>query len=230
MEQAASAINTLLEIMRRRRNNRRFTPDPVPDGHINTIIEAARWAASGANSQPWEFIVIRDPVRKKEIAEVFADALKKGREVDPKFPSGTEEMLRSKYENAPVLIAVCADPRLKEAYPGYGYRESILYISMGAAMEHMHLAAVAQGLAMCWGTVNRFSEEPLGKLLGVPAPLVVKEVFTLGYPVAEIEPKLRRGVSEVIHREQMDSSKLRTDEEIRKAIETRRMPDIYAAK
>jgi len=230
MDQASSAIDTLLEIMRRRRNNRRFRSDPVPDGHINTIIEAARWASSGANTQPWEFIVIRDPVRKKEIAEVFVDALQKGREVDPKFPSGTEEMLRTKYENAPVLIAVCADPRLKEAYPASGFRDSILYISMGAAMEHMHLAAVALGMAMCWGTVNKFSEEPLGKLLGVPAPLVVKEVFTLGYPVAEIEPKFRRGVSEVVHMERMDPAKLRTEQEIARAIANRRAPDIYTAR
>ena len=229
MEQAASAIDTLLEIMRRRRNNRRYKADPVPDGHINTIIEAARWAASGANSQPWEFIVIRDPVRKKEIAELFAGALQKGREVDPKFPSGTEEMLRSKYENAPILIAVCADPRLKQAYPASGFRESILYISMGAAMQHMHLAAVALGLAMCWGTVGRFTEEPLGKLLGVPQPLIVKEVFTLGFPVAEIEPKYRRSVSEVVHLERMDPTKLRSDEEIAKAIANRRAPDIYTA-
>lgn len=230
MEQAASASDTLLQIMRRRRNNRRYKPDPVPEECVSSIIEAARLAPSGANTQPWELIVIRDPARKKHVADVFVAAFNQGRQVDPQFPSGTEETLRRKYEDAPVLIAVCADPRLKEAYPGYGYRDSILYISMGAAMEHMHLAAVAQGLAMCWGTVNRFSEEPLGKLLGVPAPLVVKEVFTLGYPAAEPQPKYRRGPTEVVHLEQMDPSKLRTDEEIRKAIETRRMPDIYSGK
>lgn len=230
MEQAASAIDTLLQIMRRRRNNRRFTPDPVPEEFVSLIVDAARLAPSGANTQPWEFIVIRDPVRKSEVAEAFVEALKKGQEVDPKFPAGTEAMLRSKFADAPVLIAVCADPRLKDAYPGYGNRDAILYVSMGAAMQHMHLAAAALGLAMCWGTVNRFSEAPLGELLGVPPPLIVKEVFSLGFPVAEPQPKYRRGPAEVVHLEQMDPSKLRTDEEIRKAIETRRMPDIYTAR
>lgn len=230
MDQPTSRIEALLQIMRERRNNRRYRPDAVPEEYVNLIIEAARWAASGANSQPWEFIVVRDAARRKEIAEVFVDGLKRGREVDPGFPSGTEEMLRTKYENAPVLIAVCADPRLKEAYPGYGFGDSILYISMGAAMEHMHLAAVALGLAMCWGTVSTFSQEPLGKLLGVPAPLVVKEVFTLGFPVAQPEPKHRRSVSDILHMEKMDPSKLRSQEEIAKAIGSRRTPDIYTGR
>ena len=230
MEQAASDIDTLLEVMRRRRNNRRYRPDPVPDEYINLIIEAARLAPSGANTQPWEFIVIRDPARKKEIAQIFADALGKGRGVDPKFPSGTEEMLRRKYEDAPILIAVCADPRLKEAYPGYGFRDSILYISMGAAMQHMHLAAAALGLAMCWGTVSRFTEEPLGELLGVPPPLIVKEVFTLGFPIAEVEAKYRRGAADVVHIERMDPAKLRSEEELARAIANRRTPDIFTAR
>lgn len=228
MEQGPSAIDTLLQIMRQRRNNRRFKPDPVPDEYVNLIIEAARLAPSGANTQPWEFVVIRDPARKKEVADVFVEALEKGREVDPKFPTGTEGALRTKFEQAPVLIAVCADPRFKAAYPGSSFREAILYVSMGASMQHMHLAASAMGLAMCWGTVNKFTEEPLRKLLRVPPPLIVKEVFSLGFPAAELEPRHRRSLSEMVHLEQMDPARLRPDEEIAKAIATRRVPDIYS--
>ena len=51
----------LLELVKTRRSIRRFKPEPVPDEYINRIIEAARWAPSGFNSQPWEFVVVKKP-------------------------------------------------------------------------------------------------------------------------------------------------------------------------
>ena len=50
---------SLLELIKKRRSIRGFKPDPIPDKYVDKIIEAARWAPSGANSQPWEFIVIK---------------------------------------------------------------------------------------------------------------------------------------------------------------------------
>lgn len=50
----------LLDLIRNRRSIRMWKPDPVPDEYIETILEAGRWAMSGANGQPWEFIVIKD--------------------------------------------------------------------------------------------------------------------------------------------------------------------------
>jgi len=50
-----------LELVKKRRSIRLFKPDAVPDEYIDKIIEAARWAPSGANVQPWEFLVIKKP-------------------------------------------------------------------------------------------------------------------------------------------------------------------------
>lgn len=228
MTTESSAIETLLEVMRRRRNIRKFKPDPVPDEYLRTVIEAARLASSGANTQPWEFIVIRDPERKKRVAQIFFEAAEKGVEVDPRFPRSPGTLMVTKFIEAPVLLAVCADPRFKAAFPGYGFRDSILEISMGAAMEHIHLAATALGLASCWGTINQFSEGPIGEFLGVQPPLVVKEVFSLGFPVAAPSGQRRRELSSVLHYEQLDASGIRSDEEIANMIATRRNPDIYS--
>jgi nitroreductase len=53
-----------LELAKKRRSIRRFKSDPIPDEYIGKIIEAARWAPSGGNSQPWEFIVIKKRSQK----------------------------------------------------------------------------------------------------------------------------------------------------------------------
>ena len=63
-------IDALLEFMKKRRNIRRFKSDAVPDEHVEKMLEAGRWAMSGANAQPWEFIVVRDQGKKEKIADV----------------------------------------------------------------------------------------------------------------------------------------------------------------
>ena len=52
--------DTLLELVRNRISVRKLKPDPIPDEYVEKILEIGRWAMSGANGQPWEFIVVRD--------------------------------------------------------------------------------------------------------------------------------------------------------------------------
>ncbi len=57
-------IDGLLEIIKKRRHNGRVKADPIPDESLKKIIEAASWAPSGNNAQPWEFVVIKNPETK----------------------------------------------------------------------------------------------------------------------------------------------------------------------
>jgi nitroreductase len=61
------------ELFTRRMSMRDLRPDPVPDTYIDKILEAGRWAMSGANSQPWEFIVVRDPQVKQALVDAYVD-------------------------------------------------------------------------------------------------------------------------------------------------------------
>ena len=61
--------DSLLELVKMRRSIRRFKPDPVPDEYIDRIIEVARYAPSGFNMQPWEFVVVKKPELRSKIAE-----------------------------------------------------------------------------------------------------------------------------------------------------------------
>ena len=66
-------IDEFLELARRRRNIRKFKPDPISDECVEKMIDAARWAQSGANAQPWEFIVIKDKKTKDKIVRLYQE-------------------------------------------------------------------------------------------------------------------------------------------------------------
>src|SRR5258705_11508210 len=63
----------LYDIIRRRASVRKLKPDPIPEEYIGKILEAGRWAMSGANSQPWEYIVVKDPKVKKDLFRCYSE-------------------------------------------------------------------------------------------------------------------------------------------------------------
>ncbi len=63
----------LMDVVRNRMTNRAFAPYSVPREHFEMILEAARHAPSGANAQPWHYIVVNDPGVKKKIGQCFVD-------------------------------------------------------------------------------------------------------------------------------------------------------------
>src|ERR1700687_2799846 len=65
--------DTLLELVRNRVSVRKLKPDPIPDDYVDKILEIGRWAMSGANGQPWEFVVVKDPRIKKELFRVYTE-------------------------------------------------------------------------------------------------------------------------------------------------------------
>ena len=63
----------LLNVIRTRRSVRVYKGGKVSDRQLKTILEAARWAPSGANTQPWEFVVTRDRKKMKRVREIYAN-------------------------------------------------------------------------------------------------------------------------------------------------------------
>ena len=88
---------SLLELVEKRRSTHRYKPDPIPDEYVDNIIEAARWAPSGANSQPWEFVVVRKQELKDRIVKLFEEQheisykIEQSREPDRRFPAFVPE-------------------------------------------------------------------------------------------------------------------------------------------
>ncbi len=78
----------LMEVVRNRLTSRAFRTDiPVPREHIEMALEAARQAPSGANAQPWHYIVVTDPTAKKQIADYFVAEATKRAKLKMKFPT-----------------------------------------------------------------------------------------------------------------------------------------------
>ena len=102
-----------MEIARNRITTRQFDPEyEVPKEHYEMILEAARHAPSGANSQPWHYIVIRDPEVKQEIADYFVAEQRFRATLKMKFPTPNYAGLATDHRiAAPVQEISLADAR-----------------------------------------------------------------------------------------------------------------------
>ncbi|MDZ4245932.1 MAG: nitroreductase family protein, partial [Dehalococcoidia bacterium] len=114
-------IDAFLDLVRRRRSVRRFKPDPLPEGSVEKILDAARWAMSGANGQPWEFIVVKDKALKDKIVQAHKESRRHVRVIEEtrikefRHPGVSSQEEEPGFKDAPVFIVVCADPRTFQA-------------------------------------------------------------------------------------------------------------------
>jgi len=198
--------SSLLELVKKRRSIRNFKPEPIPDEYADKIIEVARWAPSGANSQPWEFIIVKKQELRSKIAELI-----KSRQASPPQRLGIED--------APVYIILCGDTRARDIFPSRGsFRADLtLHSSLASAFLYMHLVATTLGLASQWVSATAGpSLQPLIKgLLGIPEELEIYDMMIVGYPASEPRPRLVRAREEMVHYDYYDKSLFRTEEKVK---------------
>src|ERR687886_341693 len=72
-ERTTKDYELLLDLVKRRASIRKLKPDPIPDEYIQAVLEAGHWAQSGANSQPWEYIVVKDPQIKQDLFRAYIE-------------------------------------------------------------------------------------------------------------------------------------------------------------
>jgi nitroreductase len=229
----------LISIVKARRSCRRFKPGPIPDEYVSKIIEVARWAPSGANSQPWEFVVVKKKALRQKIVQFIKELislyykLEHTRDSALRFPSITKPVDKVGFEDAAVFIILCGDTRTKPAYPLYAaveMSEAIFESSLANAFLYMQLAATALGLGAQWvSAVRMWYVQCLVKdLLGIPEQHTIHDMMAIGYPASEPKPRLVRAAGEMVHLNHFDRSRLRTDEEIREFISTLRKGRTYS--
>ena len=217
----------LLALVQSRRSIRAFTQEPVPDDAVEKIIEAARWAPSGANSQPWEFLVVREQETKDAMASIVRDLMELGhkteltRPEELRWPSAARPVTADPpFKNAPVLIVVCGDPRVSKSFPLLTYLErgqSHLISGMASAFLYMTLAATSLGLGCHWVSQvgHGYVSARLKELLGIPEDYLIYDMLSLGHPAMEPKPRLVREREAMTHHERYDHDKYRSDEQIR---------------
>ena len=169
----------VLEAIKGRRSIRAFKSEDVPPEIVEKLIDAARWAPSAGNIQPWEFIIVRNPEIKRNLAKAALN--------------------QSFIEEAPVVIVVCADEI--RSSQGYGVRGKTLYCiqDAAAATQNIHLAAYSLGLGTCW--VGAFNEEEARKILEIPQGVRPVAIIPVGYPAEKPSARNRRPLNQIVHYE-----------------------------
>ncbi len=227
----------LLDLVRRRRSIRRFKPDPVPDELITKIIEVARWAPSGFNMQPWEFVVVKKPELRAKIVEIAAPYWKQSVEMEEARPAWQGRTWKltgmtdtsGDFTEAPVYILVCGDPRTQTGLPmGVqcdSHRRWLIHQSgLANAFLYMHLAATTLGLATQWFSVVQVPYVAclIKKLLGIPDALETYDLMVLGYPAITPPGKFIRDLDDVTHWDDSGPESYRTDEQVRSFVKKTR--------
>jgi 5,6-dimethylbenzimidazole synthase len=213
--------NTLFELFKNRRSTRKFKPDPIPDEYVDQIIEAARWAPSAANSQPWEFIVVKKPELKTRIIDLLEEVTQSVHKVESvRAPELRFKWGAAGYARAPVFIILAGDPRTKDAYPlntKLVRGTSHFITSMAICFLYMTLAAESLGLGAQWASAiaNPYVQTLTKDLLSIPQELELYDLLAIGYSDMQPKPRLMRDKQEMAHYDYFDKSKFRTDQQIK---------------
>ena len=191
MNERITEMLTVKEAIEQRRSIRKFKPDPIPDGHIHTLLEVARLAPSGSNAQPWRFKIVKDQKTKIKLAQAAYD--------------------QSFIAEAPVVLVCCADIKgylegtasgiqdlgrikavedriVKIILDRVGEMRSVpidqvvsrIAFNVAIAVEHIVLRALDFGLGTCW--VRLIDERTIKHLFDWDENIHVIALLPIGYP------------------------------------------------
>lgn len=175
----------MMQQIEARRSIRKYKNDPVPEEKLLQILESARLAPSGSNTQPWHFIVVRSEDMRRKLATA----------------SHKQEWMLA----APVLIVCVADlaSRISDsekltADDDSSYPELKKIIrDTSIAIEHLVLEAENQGLGTCW--VAWFTQEQIRPILDIPSDKYVVSIITLGYADETPKARPRKKLEAIVH-------------------------------
>lgn len=172
-----------------RRSIRRYAATPVAQVDVETILQAATWAPSSHNRQPWRFCVVTDAQRRDHLADTMAEAWRADLLADATFtPAEIEKRIgirRARLKGAPVVIVPCLAMEGMDVYPDA--RRAAAEWTMGVqsvalACQNLLLAAHALGLGACWMCAALFVPEIIRRELDLAQAWHPQALITVGYP------------------------------------------------
>lgn len=175
----------LLDLMRWRRDVRRFRAEPLPDGLLEKLVAAACLAPSVGLSQPWRFVVVESPERRRAVIEDFTRCNREALQSYSGDRAATYAGLKlAGLQEAPCHLAVFADEATETGH-GLGRRTmpEMLRYSAVAAVCNFWLMARAEGVGVGW--VSILDPARIGEALEAPASWTLIGYFCVGYPERE---------------------------------------------
>lgn len=195
----------LNEVIKARRSIRKYKPIPVPDDYVMELLEAARLAPSGANSQPWRFVVIKSEEKLKELQggtlRFVAEApmviaccfdirayMNKEKLMEELFAAGVFEdvdISTSVYDDY-VYTAVPMEQHLIKTY---------CFFNTAFAIENLVLRAHDLGLGTC--IIGMFNQKAVKEIIGVDDNIFVSMLISVGFPDQTPAPRPRLSIDEI---------------------------------
>ncbi|MEM6702266.1 MAG: nitroreductase family protein [Acidobacteriota bacterium] len=188
---------TLYDSMSTLRAVRRLRPDPIPEAVLQRVLQAAVWAPSGGNVQPWRVVVVRDAERKTGLRDLYRpewqkyakgyaarleglDAKERGKQ-ERTLAAG--DRLADRLDQAPAILIFCFNPKLMAITDAGLDRPSIVGGgSVYPAIQNCLLACRAEGLGCTLTTLLCLKEGEVKKLLGIPDDWYTCAAVPIGYP------------------------------------------------
>lgn len=169
----------VFEAIKGRRSIRSFVPEPISDADLEKILEAGIAAPSAGNCQPWEFVIVKDPLNKQKLVRAARG--------------------QSFLAEAHAVVVICAD--INRTASRYGERGRNLYCiqDTAAAAQNIHLAAYALGYGTCW--VGAFDENAVAEAIKAPPGVRPLIMIPIGKPREKPRATPRAPLKERIHLE-----------------------------
>jgi F420 biosynthesis protein FbiB-like protein len=191
-------MDHVVDLIKKRRSIRKFSPRHIDAAVIREILEAAQWAPSAHNAQPWRFIVLTDAALKRDLAEAMAtarlaDMTKDGVAVEVRENATKASIER--FTSAPVLVVACFTMKDMPKRPDELRQQcerDLAVQSLGAAVQNMLLVTHARGLGACWFSAPCFCKETVRKVLKMPKDVEPQALIALGYPAEKPKAPSRK--------------------------------------
>lgn len=207
------STSAIYDILKGRRSISKYLRKSIPRVILRRVLDAARWAPSAHNAQPWRFIVIRNSTVKRKLSEAMAgewnnDLLKNG------VPSGERERLINAsvetFTSSPALIVACLTMEDMDKYPDRRRRKAECLMgvqSVAAAIQNLLLAAYAEGLGTCWFCAPLFCQQTVKEVLRLPENVEPQALITIGYPAERPKAPRRKPLKSILHRNYWEETK-----------------------
>lgn len=193
-----------------RRSIRKFKQEPVPDGYLQELLEAARRAPSGTNHQPWRFIIVKDQLVKQKLEEAAFGQKYIGEAPIVLVCCADLEVYRrdTKQRVLELIAAGAMEPEALETYPGLAkpLDEAALQayiphamLNVAIAMENIALQAVALGLGTC--IVQMIKAKKIANILSLSDNFIITALMPVGFPDECPAARPRLNVQEIILKE-----------------------------
>ena len=191
-------MNDIYEMMSTLRAVRRLRPDPIPDDVMDRVLQAAAWAPTGGNMQPWRVIVVTSSERKQALSDIYKPAwYRYAKGYDKRIEQLPEDEAEKARRNriagdyladhlheAPTILMFVADPQMMAITDAKLDRVSMVGGgSVYTAVQNAMLAARTEGLGCVLTTLHCLAEEEVREALQIPEGWATLAMVPLGYPI-----------------------------------------------